>query len=179
MAEGDSCAKPHSFDTYPSSILFSSLHQDRRTSSLPLLALPGVTSSSEDHPGKLLSPCTQRYSLPGRPLCPLNDQEKVFCFSLAFTFLKHCCQTLRFGFHRSMRTKCVQIKPSYVQVFVHQVWCSSACVIWGLNGHGTQLFQWWACATLNRQVATAGHRDNECCTHTPTCLRGKLKSYRS
>ncbi|NXR92167.1 MDFI2 protein, partial [Hypocryptadius cinnamomeus] len=55
VAVSNSCAKPHSFDTYPSSILFSSLHQDRRTSSLPLLALPGVTSSSEDHPDNQLT----------------------------------------------------------------------------------------------------------------------------
>ncbi|NWT53192.1 MDFI2 protein, partial [Erythrocercus mccallii] len=34
---------------------FFSLHQDRRTSSLPLLALPGVTPSSEDHPDNQLT----------------------------------------------------------------------------------------------------------------------------
>lgn len=43
----------------PLQFCFFFLHQDRRTSSLPLLALPGVTPSSEDHPGKLLAPCMQ------------------------------------------------------------------------------------------------------------------------
>ncbi|KFQ71716.1 MyoD family inhibitor domain-containing protein, partial [Phaethon lepturus] len=32
-------------------------HQGSCTSSLPLAALPGVTPSGEDHPGKLLAPC--------------------------------------------------------------------------------------------------------------------------
>lgn len=100
------------------------------------------------------------YSLSGRQLYPLNQQEKVFRFSFYFCFFEalpsnsEVCVSL---FYEFFQIKRVQIKPLYVQVITHQVWCGFACVISGLNGHGTQLFQWRACDTLNRQVATAVH----------------------
>ncbi|KFP79912.1 MyoD family inhibitor domain-containing protein [Acanthisitta chloris] len=55
VAGGDSCAKPHLFTFIPLQFCFFFLHQDSRTSSLPLPVLSGVTPSSEDHPDNQLT----------------------------------------------------------------------------------------------------------------------------
>ena len=203
MAGGDTCAKPHLFTVSLCNVVLF-FHQDSCTSSLPLPALPGVTPSSEDHPGRVLALCTchtmQRYPWHPLPLlladksCPLDWQEKVFCFSFYFFFFEMWPSKpgvwVSF-YYEFFQTKWVQFKPLYLQVIIHQVWCSSACFISGLNGHGTQLFQWWACDILNRQVARAVHgitNGREIsqaflwffrCTDTRRCLMVKLKSYTS
>lgn len=201
MAGGDRRAKQYLFTVSLCNVVLF-FHQDSCTSSLPLPALPGVTPSSEDHPGKLLAPRTchtvQRYPWHPLPLllaaklCPLDWQE-VFWFFIC-SFLKYGLWNLRFGIHFTMslfKPSESRFKPLYLQVIIHQVWCSSACFIAGLAGRGTQLFQWRACDVLNRRVATAVHgitNGREIsqaflwffrCTDTRRCLTVKFKSYTS
>lgn len=73
---GDTCAKPHLFTVSNCNVVLF-FHQDSCTSSLPLPVLPGVTLSSEDHPGKLLdcacvTPCRDTPGIPSHSCWQTN-----------------------------------------------------------------------------------------------------------
>lgn len=120
--------------------------------------------------------------------CPLDRWPKVI---FLLPFLSLFCGVWVSFFCESFQTDWVQFKCLNLQVILHQVWCSSAGSISGLNGHGTQLLEWRARAILNRQAVTAVHRIGngreisqaflQCflCTDIRRCLTVKLRSYTS